>query len=74
MEVVKDIEEERIQELCFRETLRRKLEEFNYEIPVEDHKDDEIPTFPKRRLSMRRNATFEDTRGIVKDCLIQYHQ
>ena len=72
---IKETEEEKnLEENCFREALRKKLEKFNYELPVEDHKDDEIPTFPKRTLDMRRNATFEETPGLVKDCLLQYQR
>ena len=65
-------EEEELQELHFKMSLRRKLEQFNYETPVEDHKEDEIPKFPKRTLLMRRNATFEANPGLVKDCLKEY--
>ena len=70
---MKEIEDEEVQEICFRENLRKKLEQFNYELPVADHKEDKIPTFPKRTLKMRRNATFEETPGLVRDCLIQYN-
>ena len=64
--------EEKLQKLRFSRSIRGKLEQFNYEVPVEDYQDGEIPVFSVRNIEIRRNETIEACPGLVKDCLKGY--